>query len=337
MTVHHATTTKGQAPVTMDLLIDTDPGMGTVNSDPEDSFAVTYAANSPEAALRTVTVVQGNVPLRHGYANAAHLLELLGRDDVQLAAGASLPLAGRTRRVQQTAWLDEKDRWPRLLPATDGPYPGLSAVEAIRGAVEARPGMTVVAIGPLTNVAAAITAYPHLTGLIGKLVVMGGVFFEPGNVIPTAEFNFYMDPEAAGVVLDSGMRPVLVGLDVCHRTHLTRMQMKEAQSGTALGAFMEQACEQWFTSMENQGRAGLHLFDSLAVAAALQPDLITTEPAWVAVETQGQYTSGTSVAWLDGRPSAWSRPTREINADVAVDVDVERFTALFTDRVLRNL
>jgi inosine-uridine nucleoside N-ribohydrolase len=321
----------------MDLLIDTDPGMGTVNSDPEDSFAITYAANSPEAVLRTVTVVQGNVPLRHGYANAAHLLKLLGRDDVQLAAGASLPLAGRTRRAQQAAWLAEKDRWPRLVPAVDGPYPQPSAIEAIRASVEAHEGLTVVAIGPLTNVAAAITAYPHLTDRIGKLVVMGGVFFEPGNVVPTAEFNFYMDPEAAQVVLDSGVRPVLVGLDVCHRTHLTRMQMKRAQSGTALGAFMEQACEQWFGSMEIQGKAGLHLFDSLAVAAALRPDLIATEPAWVSVETQGEHTAGTSVAWLDGRPSAWSRPTPESNADVAVDVDVEAFGALFTDRVLRNL
>ena len=321
----------------MDLLVDTDPGMGTVNSDPEDSFAITYAANSPEAQLRTVTVVQGNVSLRHGYANASHLMGLLDRRDVLLAPGASRPLAGPSVRRPQVRWLDDRDRRERVVPVADTPYAGPSAVEAIRRTVEQRPGLTVVAIGPLTNIAMALTAHPEIAAGIGRLVVMGGVFFEPGNISPTAEFNFYMDPEAAQVVLDAGLHPLLVGLDVCHRTHLSRDQMRAAQTGTPLGAFMEQACGEWFTTMEKEGKAGLHLFDSLAVASALRPELLTTVPAWVSVETRGEHTAGTSVAWLPDRPTDWTRPEPASNADVAVDVDLEAFGALFTERVLRNL
>lgn len=321
----------------MDVIIDTDPGMGTINSDPEDSFAITYAANSPEAHLRALTVVHGNVPLRHGYANTTHLVNLLGREDLIPAAGASQPLAGPTRRAAQVRWLEEKDRSERLFPVVDSPYPQPGAVEVIRSTAEKHQGLTVVAIGPLTNIAAALSIYPHLTNCIGKLVIMGGVFSEPGNITPTAEFNFFMDPEAAQVVLDTGIRPVLVGLDVCHRTHLSRHQMEEAQTGTPLGAFMQQACGKWFTSMETGSATGLHLFDSLAVASALRPDLIATRPAYVSIETQGEYTAGTSVAWLPERPSEWSRPTDDINAEVAVDVDVEGFMTLFTERVLNFL
>ena len=160
---------------------------------------------------------------------------------------------------------------------------------------------------------------------------MGGAFEVPGNVTPTAEFNFFMDPEAAQIVLDAGVRPVLVGLDVCHRTQLAPSQLADAAFDTELGRFIQHACAAWLPDAGSDD--GPYLYDSLTVAAALDPELLTLEPALVHVEPA----VGTSIAWLPDRPSAWSRPARGENALVATGVDAEAFTALFADRVLGQL
>lgn len=312
--------------------------MGTLNSDPEDSFAITLASNSQEATLVAITVVQGNVPLRHGYANAKHLLELLGiSGDIDLAAGASTPVADRDARPEQYRWLDEKDSWERKIAAIDAPYPHESAVETIRRCAEQYDDLVIAAIGPLTNIAAAIREHPHIVDRISRLVVMGGAFEEPGNITPTAEFNFFMDPEAAQAVLDSGITPVVVGLDVCHRTSLSKTQLDIIGTKSELGMFVEESCAGWLTAMEAAGWAGLHLFDSLAVAAALQPDLVSTEPVWMEIDTSQNATGGTSVAWLPNRPSGWTRPTEAVNAYVATDFDASRFKKLVEDRILTLL
>ena len=229
---------------TMDVLIDTDPGMGTLGCDPEDSLAITLALASPEVTVRAITCVQGNVPVRHSYANAAHLLQLLGRTDVPLAAGAERPLLG-ARRGEQLRWLAERDVLDRVLAAAQLPYPEPRAVELILRTARESDGLTIIAIGPLTNVAAALVADPGLADRLERLVVMGGAFEVPGNVTPTAEFNFFMDPEAAQIVLESGVRPVLVGLDVCHQTHLTSRQLAAAGFTTDLGRFVQRACAAW--------------------------------------------------------------------------------------------
>ena len=294
----------------MDVLIDTDPGLGTMGADPEDALALAFAFASPELTVRAVTCVHGNVPLRHAYANAAHLLALLGREDVVLAAGHEAPLV---RGELHARWLAERDEWARAIPAWEPPYPSPRAVEVI---LEAR---TIIAIGPLTNLAAALRADPSLPDRLDRVVVMGGAFEVPGNVTPTAEFNFFADPLAARLVLDAGLQPVLVGLDVCHRTHLP----SGARPRGALGEFLQHAAGPWLAS------DGPHLYDSLAVAAAIRPDLLTLEPALVRVERDG-----TSVAWLPGRPPAWSRPDRPDNALVATGVDAAAFGALFAERVL---
>ena len=160
---------------------------------------------------------------------------------------------------------------------------------------------------------------------------MGGAFEVPGNVTPTAEFNFFMDPEAAQIVLDAGVGPVLVGLDVCHRTHLSHAQLAGTGFDSEFGRFVQRACAAWLPDAGSD--SGPYLYDSLAVAAAFRPELLTLEPAFVHVEPA----AGTSVAWLPDRPSAWSRPERPDNALVATDVDVDAFAALFAERVLAQL
>jgi inosine-uridine nucleoside N-ribohydrolase len=166
---------------------------------------------------------------------------------------------------------------------------------------------------------------------------MGGAFEVPGNVTPTAEFNFFMDPEAAQIVLESGVRPVLVGLDVCHQTHLTSRQIAATGFTTELGRFVRRACASWLPATTASEDQGPHLYDTLAVAGAFRPELLTVEPAFVQIETASEAGAGTSIAWLPGRPSAWSRPNDGDNALVATGVDVAGFEALFADRVLARL
>jgi inosine-uridine nucleoside N-ribohydrolase len=314
----------------MEVLIDTDPAMGTVGADPEDALAITMALASPEVTVRAVACVQGNVPVRHSLANARHLLELLGRRDVPVAAGSERPLLG-ARRPQQERWLAETNGWERLLPAAERPYASPRAVEVILRAARESDGLTIVAIGPLTNIAAALVADPELPSLLERIVVMGGAFEAPGNITPTAEFNFFMDPEAAQIVLDAGLRPELIGLDVCHQTHLTHEQVAAVEFKTPLGRFLQRACAAWLPTQDDDGP---HLYDSLAMAAALQPRLVTLEPARVEIETVSVALAGTSAAWLPGRFSEWSRPDAPDNALVATQVDLDGFAAFFAERVL---
>jgi inosine-uridine nucleoside N-ribohydrolase len=326
---------KNQAP-TMDVLIDTDPGMGTLGSEPEDSLAVAMALVSPEVTVRAITCVQGNVPVRHSYANATYLLELLGRTDVPLAAGEERPLLGARRR-EQLRWLAERDAFDRVLPVAQPPFAEPRAVELILRTARASDGLTIVAIGPLTNLAAALVADPFLADRLEAVVVMGGAFEVPGNITPTAEFNFFMDPEAAQIVLESGVQPVLVGLDVCHQTHLTNRQIAATGFNTEFGRFVQCACESWLPAVEASEDEGPNLYDTLAVACAFRPELLTVEPAFVQIETASEAGAGASMAWLPGRWSVWSRPNGADNALVATGVDVAGFEALFTERVLAQL
>jgi inosine-uridine nucleoside N-ribohydrolase len=320
----------------MDVLIDTDPGMGTLGSDPEDSLAITLGLVSPEMTVRAITCVHGNVPVRHSYANAAHLLGLLGRTDVPLAAGAERPLLG-IRRRHALRWLAERDAYDRVLPVAQRPYPAPRAVELILRAARTSDGLTIVAIGPLTNLAAALVAEPTLSDQLANVVVMGGAFEVPGNITPTAEFNFFMDPEAAQIVLESGLRPVLVGLDVCHQTHLTGRQISETGFNTELGRFVRRACAAWLPDIDASEDQGPHLYDTLAIASVFCPELLALESAFVRIETASDVGAGTSIAWLPGRPSAWSRPDGEDNALVATGVDVTSFQALVRERILARL
>jgi purine nucleosidase len=317
----------------MQVLIDTDPGMGTVGVDPEDAFAITMALSSPGVTVEAIACVQGNVPIRHSLANATHLLELLGRRDVLVAAGLERPLLAARRR-QQERWLTETDGRERLLPAAERPYPAARAVEVILRAARESDGLTIVAIGPLTNIAAALVADPELPSLLERIVVMGGAFEVCGNITPTAEFNFFMDPEAAQIVLDARLRPELIGLDVCHQTHLTHAQMAAVEFTTPLGRFVRRACAAWLPTQDGDAP---HLYDSLAMAAALEPQLVTLEPARVEIETVSAALAGTSAAWLRGRFSEWSRPDGPDNALVATEVDVDGFAAFFAERVLARL
>jgi purine nucleosidase len=238
----------------------------------------------------------------------------------------------------QTAWLTQREKAPRTVPCIGLPDvpPGGTAAEFICRTVLDAPGeVTVVAIGPLTNIAAAIEAEPDVATAMASLVIMGGTVAVPGNVTPAAEFNIWMDPEAAGIVFGSGAPITMVGLDVCHQTSFDRDRAARfRRSGSPLAGFVADAAESWIDVREQlfPEHEALHLYDTLAVAAAIEPDLLQTRVALVEVETSDGPAQGMTVTYLNDALRQLLTG-RDPNAAVAVGVESARFAARFDERV----
>jgi inosine-uridine nucleoside N-ribohydrolase len=185
--------------------------------------------------------------------------------------GEERPLLGARRRREPLRWPAERDACHRVLPVGRRPDANPRAIEIISRTGRASDGLTIVAIGPLTNLATALVADPAGADRLEKVVVMDGAFEVAGNVTPTAEFNFFMEPEAAHIVLESGVRPVLVGLDVCTRTHLTSRQIAATDFRSELERFVQCSCASWLPAMDASEDQGPHLYDTLAAASAFWP------------------------------------------------------------------
>jgi purine nucleosidase len=307
-------------------LIDCDTGI-------DDALALLYACASPEIDLVGVTCVAGNVEARQVAENTRAVLELAGRDDVEVALGREVPLIRPLEIAPQA-------HGPRGLGYAELPVPARplsdrSAVEVILDAARRHPGdLTIVTVGPLTNLAMALIAEPDLPGRI-RWVLMGGSYRSAGNTAPTTEWNIHVDPEAAFVSFDvfarAGIRPLALGLDVTERAkflpaHLDRLVASAPESPVvrfareALRFYME------FHSRFD-GFYGAFIHDALAVAAAIDPTLVQTEAVAVQIELAGRLTAGETVA--DWR-RVWGR---EPNVDVAVEADTALFLERFVDRV----
>lgn len=321
----------------MRIIIDTDPSMGTVGGDPEDSFAIMLALNSPEVEVEAITIVQGNAPADLGYSNARHLLTLLGRGEVPLLRGCQRPMS--SARTTQIRLLDRRYEMKQITEVVEPPPGDPDAVSFLIDTVQARPGeTTLVTIGPLTNVATAMQKSRAFTEGLRGIVMMGGTVACAGNITPAAEFNFWQDPEAADVVFRSGVQLAMVGLDVCHKTRLLPEQLEErAAGGSELGQFVLEATAPWFKAMAaSEGREGLHLYDSLAMAVAIDPSLVELDECYVEIDVGEGPAQGMSVAFL--RPfQRWIIGNPGPNASVARDVNVERFSQLFNARVLDRI
>lgn len=300
------------------VVLDTDLGMGNPGSDIDDGFALALALADPEIALELVTTVGGNADVDTCTRLTRELLVRLDRPDVPVVGGAALALrGGRHRR-------DGVNRAPYAAPA-------------IVEAVAAAPGeITLVAIGPLTNVALALLLEPTLARDVRQIIVMGGVFLGHTNVAAMpGEYNVWCDPEAAAVVLDSGAPLRFVGLDVTRQVRLSRDDAAAmAASGSAFGRFAGECTAAW---IDHHGAANpgdpleqdsCALHDPLAVAVVTRPDLVTWTPACVAVETAGRVTRGVMIA--DLLTSASPPPP---NCEVATAVDSDGFTAVFLERL----
>jgi len=319
------------------IIIDTDPGV-------DDMVAIFLALRSPEVQVMALTAVAGNVPLELTLPNALRALEIAGRTDIPVAAGANRPLKRHlvtAPSVHGTNGLSDVEfPAPKTRPVAE------SAPQLIRRMVAAAPGrVSIVAIGPLTNVALALRADPQLASQIRDITIMGGSL-SGGNITPAAEFNSYVDPEAARIVYDSGTPITMVGLDVTRRAVLNedRISALEASGDAparAAARVMRATLHRVGLTGANGGRLLVH--DAIAIAALIDPAILTTHELRVEVETEGRLTAGETVGYRrapmrHSAPLLEAPPSYELgafraNAKVAQDIDSERFLNLLIYRL----
>ncbi|HEY7358274.1 MAG TPA: nucleoside hydrolase [Ktedonobacterales bacterium] len=303
------------------IILDTDPGI-------DDALALFLALASPEVQLEAVTTVHGNVPVELTTRNALGLLELAERGDIPVARGSAYPLV---RAPVDAKYVHGPTGLGTLtLPEPQTSVVKQSAADLIVERVLAAPGeLTLVAVGPLTNLALALRREPGIAAQVREVVIMGGALRVPGNITPTAEFNIYADPHAAHVVFKAGWPLRLVSLDVTNRTTVNREQTRQlARQQSAISSTIEAMLEFYFEVFAPTfGNNVLRLHDPLALAAAFNPDFIQWEPAYVDVELTGTLTFGETVAFFQraGAP--------EPNMQVSGGVDAERFVAWFLERL----
>lgn len=311
------------------IAIDTDPGV-------DDALALMLALRSPEIRIPLITTVCGNVPVDVGTTNLGRLLKLIAPSAWPVVAqGAARPLHRRLTTaahihggdglggasVLKTA--NGKDRYPQAGDLHVGKdAPGQLVALAKRYGRD----LCIVALGPLTNIARAITRDPDAIRGIGRLVIMGGAIRAPGNVTPSAEFNIYVDPHAAAIVLSADVAITLVPLDATHQVKLDNNLLRTVPNTPLTRAVKA------FTRTNREGRGGMFMHDPLAIAVAIAPDVVTTESFVVSVETQGRETLGMTVA--DRRVSVSCNHIGRI--DVATGVNTEAVLQMFRQRVLEN-
>jgi len=338
------------------VIIDTDPGV-------DDALALLLALRSPELKIEAITPVAGNVPLSLTLPNALRMVEIAGRTDIPVAPGAKGPLF---RRLVSAAYVHGENGLggavfpePKLKPVD------LPATEMIRQVVRKYPHeVTLITIGPMTNVAAALNADPELASLVKALVMMGGSL-SGGNITPAAEFNVYVDPEAARIVFQSGIPITMVGLDVTRKTSLTDEHQRMLQANPDP---VSQAAAKIARNAIDHTRAqgftvGPNMHDSLAIAAFLDPSILKWREYYVDVETSGELTAGETLGYspfsgdLQRKPEMAKQAAAEMrirgsaptlsgtrtspvirekyvpNSRVAVEVDSARFFDLLIGRL----
>jgi purine nucleosidase len=313
------------------LVLDTDLALGSPGSEIDDGFALALAVADRDLDLELVTTVHGNIDVASATALTGELLDRLGRTDIPVVRGAAAPLLrpGAADGVP-----------PRVadLVAARPPAPGYAAVEIARHVMSAPGEVTLLAVGPLTNVAVALALEPDLAHAVRQIVLMGGVYTRGTNQhgMP-GEFNVWVDPEAAAAVFASGAPVRAVGLDVTLQVRLTRQHAEAMRSGPGrFGPYAGDCTLAWIDHMRERhpgdpdAADSCAMHDPLAVAAVSHPELLTWRPARVHVVTDSQAARGMTVADLLTTADA-----PEANCQIAVGVDVPRFMSYLTDHLSR--
>ena len=289
------------------VIIDTDPGV-------DDALALLLAMRSPELKIEGITAVAGNVPLELTLPNALRMVEISARTDIPVAAGAKSPLL---RRLVTATYAHGENGLggavfpdPKLKPVAE------PAAEFIRQTVRKFPGeITLLTIGPLTNIAAALNSDPELAHMVKSLVMMGGSL-SGGNITPAAEFNVYVDPEAARIVFQSGIPVTMVGLDVTRKTSLTdeHVRVLEAAQNPVSQAAATIARNAINHNRERGFLVGPNMHDSLAVAGFLDPSILEFHDYYVDVETTGELTAGETLGYSPNAGDLRRKPGMEKDA-----------------------
>ena len=304
------------------IIIDTDPGQ-------DDAVAILLALASPELEVLGITAVAGNVPLALTEVNARKICELAGRPETKVYSGAIRPMLRSlvtAEHVHGRTGLDGP-----VLPEPKMKLEKQHAVDFIIETLMERPAGTVTlcVLGPMTNIGLALVREPRIASRIKRIVAMGGGFFEGGNVTPTAEFNIYVDPQAARLVFESGIPITLIPLDCTHQVLTTKarvekfrvMKNKTGPATAQLLDFFERFDEQKY------GTDGGPLHDPCVIAWLLYPELFTSRDVNVAIECESELTMGmTVIDW-------WRVTDRKANATVCRGINADGFFDLLTKRL----
>ncbi len=317
------------------VIIDTDPGT-------DDAIAILLALNSPELDVQAFTVVPGNVTARQGLENALKIVSLAGRCDIPVAGGAQHPLFQKL--ITAEFWHGQNGLANIELPASKCKADPRFAPDLIIELVHAHPHeITLVPVGPETNIALALLKDPSIVPLVKEVVVMGGSI-SGGNVNASAEANIFNDPEAAQIVFQAGWPLTMVGLDVGNKTLFTRKHLELlGRTHGPMNDFAAGVMRYLVNLSEKYGFAGSPMYDPLAVGVAIDATLVTTAAMHVDVETRGDFTRGETVA---NRQNEVERNVLhgdryviealdhvQPNVQVCVAVDAERFLQFLVARL----
>jgi len=317
------------------VIIDTDPGT-------DDAMAIILALNSPEFKVEALTVVPGNVEAKQGLENALKIVSLAGRCDVVVAGGAQHPL--NQKLITAQFWHGKNGLADVELPASKCKADPRFGPDLIIEMVHKYPHeITLIPVGPLTNIALAVSKDPSIAFLVKDIVIMGGSI-SGGNVNGAAEANIYNDPEAAQIVFTAGWMVTMVGSDVGERTLITRKYLAELQSSHGPESdFIAKIADFYLTRSEKSGYSGAAMYDPLAVGIALDSTLGTLKEMHVDVETKGEFTRGETVANRMGsnENNVLHGDHYEIegvidlkpNARVCLASDADRFLQMFVSRI----
>lgn len=314
----------GEISEPLKIIIDTDPGQ-------DDAVAILLALASDRLDVLGITAVAGNVPLALTEKNARKICELARKPGTRVYAGAKSPMERplvTAEYVHGKTGLDGPQ-----LPEPDMPLQPLHGVDFIVETLLAEPAgeVTLCALGPLTNIGLALQQAPHIAERIGQIVLMGGGFFEGGNVTPAAEFNIYVDPEAAEMVFSSGIPIVMMPLDVTHKVLTTRERLDAiGRLATPVSKAVVELLEFFERYDEHKyGTDGGPLHDPTVIAWLLRPELFSGRYCNVEIETASPLTQGmTVIDW-------WQVTDRPHNALVIRDVDADGFFDLLSDHISR--
>ncbi len=306
------------------IIIDTDPGQ-------DDAVAILLALASPELEVLGITAVAGNVPLPLTVKNCRIICELAGKTDVEIYSGCDRPLKRKlvtAEHVHGKTGLDGPQMADPVMPLQNQ-----HAVDYIIDTLRAHPAgkVTLCPLGPLTNIATAFNRAPDIVEKVQEIVLMGGAYFQVGNITPAAEFNIYVDPEAADIVMKSGVPIVMLPLDVTHKALTTRDRVEAFRDmGTEVGR-MVAAWTDFFERFDKEkyGSEGAPLHDPCVIAYLLKPELFSGRHVNVEIETTSELTLGMTVAdW-------WRVTDRTPNAMFIGDVDTAGFFDLLKERLAK--
>lgn len=308
------------------IILDVDTGI-------DDTMAIAYAAHSPELQLLGLTTLFGNVSVEEATRNTLYVLEQFGLEDVQVYAGAEKPITGHNFKGYAKHVHGEDGLGGALGDALPkGKAGSLTAAQYMVEQVRRMPGeVTIIAVGPLTNLALAIQLDAEFVKLVDQVVIMGGAVTVPGNVTPFAEANIYCDPAAAQFVFQSGLPITLVGLDVTMQTLLPRTRLEEWRNkGGQLSGLLAEAADFYMNAYETwrPGIGGCALHDPLAVGVVIDPSFCRTEAMHVEVDVDGSELGRTFAVSEDDSTSA------QPNLNVCLEVDADRFLEHFMSRVV---